>query len=146
MSKRISFTLKSNVPAVTEDIERRLRRALDRIGIKWQAESKINISPGSPNAAVDTGRLRASIAFSTPNVQAVHSEAYPGSKSGAAGIVSYPVPKLDPLTVGVGTNVEYGAKVHEGIGMRAGPRKFIEDPMRANLDLFKRMTEEELAR
>lgn len=186
-TSRISFAIKTNVPAVTADVERRLRRALDRIGIKWQAEAKKNISPGSANAAVDTGRLRASIAFSSPNVQAVHTEAYAGSESSPGGVVSYPVPKLDAryraLTVGVGSNVEYAAAVHEGINAQVAavnatrvrahqrkrgsttvhvraheraahtrnvparaPRKFIEEPMRANLDTFRKMTEEELKR
>ena len=144
MSDRVSFTVQSNMKAVTADVERRARRALDRIAIKWQADSKVNISPGQPNAAVDTGRLRASIAFSTPNVQAVHTEAFPGGPGGPGGVVSYLPPKPDGLAATVGTNVEYGPAIHEGL--RGRPRKFIEEPMLANLDTFKRYAEEEMSR
>jgi hypothetical protein len=144
MSDRVSFTVQSNVRAVTADVERRAKRALDRIAIKWQADAKVNISPGQPNAAVDTGRLRASIAFSTPNVQAVHSEAYPGGSGGPGGVVSYLPPKPAELTATVGTNVQYGPAIHEGLKGR--PRKFIEEPMLALIPTFKRYTEEELTR
>jgi hypothetical protein len=98
----ITFEFVSNVPATRARVEQGLRRALDRIAIRWQKEAKIA-------APVDLGRLRASIAFSTPNIQALHTESYRG------GVVQYmPPPPPNELTAQVGSNVEYARAVHEG--------------------------------
>ncbi len=133
----VSFQYKSNAPVVMTTTEQALKRALDRIAIKWQAEAR-KIAP------VDTGRLRASIAFSTPNVP---------------GLFSTTEPVDQGLTAIVGTNVEYALAVHEGLPQghpirRNGkvhpmpngrdPNKFIETPGRQNAGTFERFVTEEL--
>jgi len=144
----ITFELTSNIKAVDANVEARLRRALDRIAIKWQAEA-IKAAP------VDTGRLRASIAISTPNVQALHTANY------SEGAVQYEPPTEQGLTAMVGTNVEYALAVHEGLPsgfayrrnnqtvvmqVERRPDKFIEEPGRALQPTFQRMIQEELTR
>lgn len=79
-----------------------INRALNRIGIKWQAGAK----QATP---VDTGRLRSSIAFVTPTVRALHTTAYEGH------VETYMPPEARPNSVHVGTNVDYARAVHEGV-------------------------------
>ena len=142
----ITFEFKSNRDAVNGTIETALRRALDRIAIRWQADAKLA-------APVDTGRLRASIAFSTPNVQALHTETF------KEGVVQYQPPDVQGLTAQVGTNVEYGLVVHEGLSgtmafrqnnttqyrnVKRKPNKFIETPGRQLAPTFRGIVDEEL--
>jgi hypothetical protein len=143
----ITLEFKSNTKAADSKIEAALKRALDRIAIKWQAEAR-------KAAPVDTGRLRASIAFSTPNVQALHTENYKD------GVVQYQPPATQGLTAQVGSNVEYALQVHEGLpgemASREGgrtvrrsspkrkPNKFIEEPGRQFNSVFQRMITEEI--
>jgi hypothetical protein len=142
----ITLEFKSNTKAADSKIEAALKRALDRIAIKWQAEAKLA-------APVDTGRLRASIAFSTPTVSGLHTETY------STGVVQYDTPPVKGLTVQVGTNVEYALAVHEGLesefAYRSGnqtktftiqrkPNKFIEDPGRALAGEFRGFIEKEI--
>lgn len=142
----ITFEFKSNRDAVNGTIETALHRALDRIAIRWQAEAKLA-------APVDTGRLRASIAFSTPNVQALHTETF------KEGVVQYQPPDVQGLTAQVGTNVEYGLVVHEGLSgtmafrqnnttqyrnVKRKPNKFIETPGRQLAPTFRSIVDEEI--
>jgi hypothetical protein len=142
----ITYEFKSNRDAVNARVETALRRALDRIAIRWQAEAK-------QAAPVDTGRLRASIAFSTPNVQALHTETYKG------GVVQYQPPEAQGLTAQVGTNVEYALVVHEGLSgtmayregnttkyqnVQRKPNKFIETPGRQLASTFRSIVDEEV--
>ena len=154
-SEGISFELDTNVPVANRAIEVALKRALDRIAIRWQAEAR-QLAP------VDTGRLRASIAFSTPNQPALGTG----------------VQELNQgLTAIVGTNVEYALAVHEGfdgvvnvkehtreirtafgrviapkrIRVKAHSRhmtrtanKFIETPGRQLVSIFRNMVNEEV--
>lgn len=104
-SDGISFELRTNVPTVNRTIETALKRALDRIAIRWQAAARQQVP-------VDTGRLRSSIAFSTPNQPALGTG----------------VNELNQgLTAIVGTNVEYAVAVHEGftgtVNVQAHDRK-----------------------
>lgn len=135
----VSFEFTSNRVAVNAAQEQVLRRALDRIAIRWQAAARLA-------APVDTGRLRASIAFSTPNVP---------------GLFATTAPIEQGLTAMVGTNVEYALAVHEGLPQghpirRNGkvhpmpngrdPNKFIETPGRQLASTFENMVTEELRR
>jgi hypothetical protein len=156
-SEGISFELESNVPVVNKTVEVALRRALDRIAIRWQAAAR-------QQTPVDTGRLRSSIAFSTPNQPALGTG----------------VDELNQgLTAIVGTNVEYALAVHEGFsgrvnvqehtreiktafGRAIAPKrirvkahtrhmtrtanKFIETPGRQLLSTFQNMVNEEVTK
>jgi hypothetical protein len=160
----ITFELKTNVTVMNEKIEAALQKALNRIAIKWQAESR-------KAAPVNLGRLRASIAFSTPTNNALHTAAYKG------GVVQYQPPAVQGLTAQVGSNVEYAMAVHEGFSgvvqvqkhertitklfgkripartitirghtrkMNRDPNKFIETPGRDLNDTFKGMVDTEV--
>lgn len=96
---RESWRFETRLPEFTSEMERRLGDALNRIGIRWQKHSKIA-------APLDTGRLKSSITFSTPTTQATVTP---------MGGEPFTPPEPPPFTVQVGTNVEYGPAVHEGI-------------------------------
>lgn len=96
---RDTFRFETRVPEVTREIEAALNRALNRVGIRWQAHSKIA-------APLITGRLKSSITFSTPTTRTTVTPMGGGA---------FTPPEPPPFTVQVGTNVEYGPAVHEGI-------------------------------
>jgi len=102
--KRDTFRFETRVPQVTQEIERRLNRALNRVGVDWQKWSRIE-------CPVDLGRLQSSITFSTPTTRTTVTP---------VGSAPFTPPEPPPFTVQVGTNVEYGPAVHEGIS--AGTR------------------------
>lgn len=105
----ISFRLESNITEVTAEVEAALRTALDRIGLAWQKGAR-------EAAPVDTGRMRASIAFATPNQQ--HPVTYRSEEG--RGVERFTPPKPEGLEVIVGTNVSYAPAVHEGINTPGG--------------------------
>lgn len=119
----LAMRLESRVVATNEEIRQAVIVALNRIAIDWHGEARLR-------APVDTGRLRASIAFTTPTVHALHTETFPGSpaKDGRpaqpGGTISYMPPAPDTLEAAVGTNVEYAADVHENHPTKS---KYIED-------------------
>ena len=97
--KRDTFRFETRLPEFTREMERRLNMALNRIGLDWQKHSKLA-------CPVDTGRLMSSITFSTPTQQATATP---------MGGEPFTPPEPPPFTAQVGTNVEYGPAVHEGI-------------------------------
>ena len=100
----ITFTLTANVDAVTDEIEARINRALNRIGIRWHAAAR-------QACPVDTGRLRSSIAFTTPTLaQPVQVAAGNGQPA-----ETFTPPSAERGTVIVGSNVEYAPAIHEGV-------------------------------
>lgn len=138
MNRRSGLTLamETNRRATEGAIRAALTRALNRIAIRWHADARLN-------APVDTGRLRASIAFTTPTVRALHTETYPGSDGKPGGVISYQPPEPGDLEAAVGTNVEYAPDVHENHPTASG---FIRNAAEENADLFERIVAEELAR
>jgi hypothetical protein len=102
----------------------RINRALDRIAIEWTAIAKLTITdmiysrPRTPDEYRLTGRLRASIAFSSPNS--------PGTQTDTmldGTVISSSVPQTNGAVI-VGSNVEYANAVHNGLEGRA-PRPFL---------------------
>jgi hypothetical protein len=99
-NQRLSFTLEHTPPEGAMD--EAIQRALNRIGVRWQAGAKLA-------APVDSGRLRSSITFCTPTTRALHTTVWKG------GVESYMPPMARKNSVHVGTNVDYARAVHEGV-------------------------------
>lgn len=99
----ITFTLTSRVKDLTPQVEQALAIALERMAIKWHERATL----ATP---VDTGRLRASLTWSSPIQQ--KRVAYTTKRGDSH---SFTPPKAPPNTLQLGTNVEYGPAVHEGI-------------------------------
>lgn len=84
-------------------------RGLNRVAVQWHAAARQMVP-------VDTGRLRASIAFATPTTAPAVTYEDDG------GVLRAFQPRVtEGLTVEVGTNVQYASAVHEGIS--AGPKR-----------------------
>lgn len=109
----VSVLFESNVDAFKKLSVDLRNRALNRIAILWHGEAR-NAAP------VDTGRLRSSIAFSTPTNQApvtlVPEKRTKGGRPPAGDTQStlFEPPAPPPGTAIVGSNVNYAAAVHEG--------------------------------
>lgn len=124
MSDGMRFTIRveNNSQLVLEDLGEAMERALYAIGVKAVEGSVDAISGkyGIP-AAVDTGRLRASISFITPTQKGGGEVGTPNGKpqdklSGSA----------EKNTVVVGSNVEYAEYVHNGTSRMEG-RPFLRE-------------------
>lgn len=133
---RVTFVLVSHVDQVDEAVRRAASRALNRIAIDWHALAR----QATP---VDTGRLRASLAFTTPTVHALHTERFPGNTETGApgGVISYLPPEPDDLRTEVGSNVEYALEVHETHPTMSG---FISDPAVERNGVWQGWLEDEL--
>lgn len=116
----ITFTLKSNRKNATAAVHAALERALNRMALPWHAAA-------TDEVPVDTGRLKSSITFSTPTIQ--KAVAYTDRNGKGA---SFRPPKPPPLTLQVGTNVEYGPEVHEGVDWQGGEVRVEEHTVRAH--------------
>lgn len=134
----LTFTLDSNVDRMNAAIEAGATRALNRIAIDWHAAAR-------EAAPVDTGRLRASLTFTTPTVHALHSERFPGNpaRGEPGGVITYMPDAPEGLAAAVGTNVEYALEVHETHPTKA---KFIEDPAVLNAAKWQGWLTDEIQR
>ena len=131
-----TFRVESYTRAVDAATTVALERALNRIAIHWHGEAR-------QRAPVDTGRLRSSIAFSTPTTNAFHQETYRGRGKKPGGMVAYQPPAARGLEAMVGTNVEYGPAVHE---LHPTAKGFIEDPGNENAERYQDIIREEVTR
>ncbi len=134
----LTFVLESHVDRANAAVEAGATRALNRIAIDWHAAARQSVP-------VDTGRLRASITFTTPTVHALHSERYPGNPATGkpGGVINYLPDPPENLTTAVGTNVEYAQEVHEHHKTMS---KFIEEPAELNQAKWQTWLEEEIRR
>lgn len=101
----ITFTIEANSKAIGEASREALNNALTVAALKWHELAVLS-------APVDTGRLRASLAWAAPGQARMHTATIDGET------VAYQVPASDDLSIMVGTNVEYAAAVHDGLGAR----------------------------
>lgn len=136
----VTFIVLSRVPEVNAAVERAVIKTLNSVAINWHALAR-------QSAPVDTGRLRASIAFSTPTSNTLHTQRYAGSpaKDGRSakpgGVVSYLPEAPDGLATMVGSNVEYALDVHENHPTHGG---FISNPAAEQNDTWQTWLQDNL--
>ena len=115
MSRRSGFRLEANDEPVLTALGKRRRRGLQAVAIEVSGAAK-------RRTPVDTGRLRASIAWAVDGKEKSHS--------GTAGGTTVQYQVFAPKgTATVGTNVEYAPKVHEDLDAyhKTGEAKFLEN-------------------
>lgn len=108
----------SGYDKVKEDLPKAIEAALYRMGTLAVGGAVYSISGRykSENAAVDTGRLRASLSFITPEQKG--SGAFSGESKDGDQLSG----KSEKNTVIIGSNVNYAEFVHNGTSkMRARP-------------------------
>ena len=133
-----------NSGAAKQQMERNIGKALTMMGIKWQ---EIATKEATATGVVDTGRLRASLSYITPDTASGRNMSEP--KPGKDGKPPYSSPS-DALggnapdnTLIVGTNVEYAPYVHEGTSRMDG-RPFISDAVMNYKDDYNEICFKEL--
>ena len=117
---KLKFKIEDLSPQVLASLDDAKRRALYAAGITFQKGATDSISGlyTAENKAVDTGRLRASISFITPEGASAPISAAPENAQATDALKG--VAPLD--TMMFGSNVEYAAYVHEGThGMEGRP-------------------------
>lgn len=120
----MSVALSVNSAAVEEELKKRKNMALFAIGsvVLENAVEAISGTYDIGMKAVDTGRLRASLSFVTPQGQG-GANLIPSSKSEDGDWLDY---KSEADTVVIGTNVRYAEFVHNGT-IFMGARPFLLD-------------------
>lgn len=96
-----------------DEIERRAGVAIEAAGLKAEGYAKLELE--NPPRRIDTGRLRNSITHTTENKPGEH--------------IAY-----------IGTNVEYGAYVHDGT-VRMAPNRFLKNAIDRNKAEYKAIIE-----
>ena len=120
---KFSIRIKDNSQLVLDEAEKATERALYAIGVKAVEGSVDAISGkyGIP-AAVDTGRLRASISFITPTQKGGSGQPKPANAQAGDDLTG----TAEGNSVVVGSNVEYAEKVHNGDSKMAA-RPFLRE-------------------
>lgn len=132
----VEVKLENNTAKVLSEFGDSMERALYAIGISAQGDvvkymSNIDFTGRD---IVNTGRLRGSISFVTPEAE---SGVYDTNATAADAIHGQGLEN----TVIIGTNVEYGDKVNNGTrGQKA--RHFMENGIEPNWDKYQKMADD----
>lgn len=142
MADDFSFDIQidDNRPEIQKALNEEIENCLYLMGTRAVEGAVRSITKGS-NQAVDTGRLRASISFVTPQRQSGQVTAQT-PKAGQT-INKNPLKQGDLLdgkapadSVQIGTNVEYGIFVHNGTSKMTG-RPFLKDGIENQRDAIQ---------
>ena len=108
----MEIKITDNSDKVREELESAVEKALYKCGLTAQGYAKQTLTD---NGNVDTGRLRASIAFALSGEEAAPSS-YSGDHGEEGGSYSGTAPEEGDGTksVWIGTNVEYAEKIECG--------------------------------
>ena len=133
----ISFTIEDSSKEVLKNLDKATERALYYAGTK-AVEGAVNAISGRYNIkdkAVDTGRLRASLSFVTPEAQSGRPKGMPVPEEAEPRDVL--IGKAEKNSVIFGSNVDYATYVHNGTNRKEG-RPFL----RIGIDRTKQQMKE----
>ena len=132
----IDVKLENNTAKVLGEFGSAMSRALYAIGVSAQGDVvKYMSKPDfTGRDIVDTGRLRGSISFVTPDAESGVYDNNADSSDALSG-------KGLENTVIIGTNVEYGDKVNNGTRGKQG-RKFMENGIEPNWDKYQKIAKD----
>lgn len=132
----VDVKLENNTIKVESEFGKAMGRALYAIGVTAQGDIvKYMSKPDfTGRDIVDTGRLRGSISFVTPEEE---SGVYDNNAEGSDALSG----KGLENTVIIGTNVEYADEVNNGTKKQKG-RKFMENGIEPNWDKYKDLAKE----
>ncbi len=132
----VDVKLENNTAKVLGEFGSAMGRALYAIGVSAQGDVvKYMSKPDfTGRDIVDTGRLRGSISFVTPDAESGVYDNNADSSDALSG-------KGLENTVIIGTNVEYGDKVNNGTSKQRA-RKFMENGIEPNWDKYQRMAKD----
>ena len=135
----IGFNVTDNSGAILEATDEQIEKALIECGIKVQEYA-------TKNTTTDTGRLKASITFSTSvetrqsseKVKNKHKDGRPNKDNQAKKKDGTPKGEAEKHTLYVGTNVEYAPYVEMGTS-KTDPKPFLEPAFVNQIDLFQQI-------
>ena len=132
----IEVKIKNNTAKVLGEFGKSMSRALYAIGVSAQGDIvKYMSKPDfTGRDIVDTGRLRGSISFVTPDTESGVYDNNADSTDALSG-------KGEENTVIIGTNVEYGDYVNNGTSKQKA-RKFMENGIEPNWDKYQKMAKD----
>jgi len=132
----IDVKLENNTAKVLGEFGSAMGRALYAIGVSAQGDVvKYMSKPDfTGRDIVDTGRLRGSISFVTPDAESGVYDNNADSTDALSG-------KGLENTVIIGTNVEYGDKVNNGTRGKQGG-KFMENGIEPNWDKYQKIAKD----
>lgn len=140
MSDGMRFTIRveNNSRLVISELEKATERALYAIGVK-AVEGATDAISGKYNvaAAVDTGRLRASMSAVTYSGDKINNGFMPPENAKTGDKLSG---NSEKNSVVVGSNVEYAEKVHNGDSKMEG-RPFLREGIDRTKDDMQRQVE-----
>lgn len=121
---RLEIDIQDMSPQVKQQFDYAVKRALYAIGITIQKGATESISGlyTKENKAVDTGRLRASISFITPDQRSPAMAAKPATAVSSDTLSG----RAPENTLIFGTNVSYAVYVHEGT-KKVAARPFLRE-------------------
>ena len=123
------FHIENNADLTREAFEACIKRALDAIGQQAEGYAKESITRAG---AVDTGRLRNSVAYSTHEKFGSHDYTDNSGENHYADTIG----QAEENTVYIGTNVEYAPYIEYGHGSYAGVH-FLKDAAGNHTDEYK---------
>lgn len=148
----MSITIKSNVNATIDEVNRRIDMALEACGLKAEGYAKLELETAPRR--IDTGLLRNSITHGLDgNSTAItsYSADKPSKYNGETpppGNYSGTLPdeqNKDHTSVFIGTNVEYAPYVHEGFKLPSGanvpPNRFLKKAIERHTAEYKAIME-----
>lgn len=132
----VDVKLENNTAKVLGEFGSAMGRALYAIGVTAQGDVvKYMSKPDfTGRDIVDTGRLRGSISFVTPDEESGVYDNNADSSDALSG-------KGLENTVIIGTNVEYGNYVNNGTSKQK-PRHFMENGIKPNWDKYQKMAKD----
>ena len=138
MNNEISFSVhfENNRKLIEEELKKALEKCLYAIGVTSVAKVVEYMSKPdfTGKDIVDTGRLRASISFITPERES-------GPNSTEATIADTLTGRSPELTVYIGSNVEYADYVNNGTSKQPA-RQFLQNGINLAYPEFEKLIEE----
>lgn len=157
--RNVEIQVNDHSAAILEALNQNVDKTLEMLGLQAAGYAALNLE--NDPRRIDTGLLRNSIAYAiagqTPVVQKTHGQDYQNNGHDKNG---NPVPiergeyqgKIAKAegehSVYVGTNVEYGIYVHEGVtranGSHMAANRFLRNAVNDHKEEYKRMIEQGL--
>lgn len=152
----MSITIKSNVNATIDEVNRRIEMALEACGLKAEGCARLELERAPRR--VDTGLLGNSITHALAGGKTAidtYSADRPSKYDGETppdGHYSGTLPdeqNKSYTTVYIGTNVEYAPYIHDGFKLPSGkdvkPNRFLKNAITRNTAAYKGILEQYLS-
>ena len=142
----VQFQFIDNSGAIKQALDQNIDRTLEMIGLQASGYAALNLE--SNPRRIDTGLLRNSITYAIAG-EAPAKQSYQADTGDGRGEYQGKIAKAEgEHSVYIGTNVEYGIYVHEGVtranGSHMEANRFLRNAVNDHKEEYKRMIEQGL--